>query len=224
MCVELTWVGGEGWGSNGGSSKGGGPNPEKVWPRRVEPRRVGGPKGGGPKISRFFFPVPPQNSFFSSLSGGLLVEFWWCLKRRGSEMCSFGVLGLSCAASRPPGFHMTTREPKRAHFSVPALRKTKTLNPPQGIGAFDLISRGAMSDGLRSVAGGDSVLPFVVQFYGNPSSCLWDDDDGETHEIRQGEGKEQGDPFAHVVCSRAAPSSVVSAISPPSTRETLGSR
>ena len=33
-----------------------------------------------------------------------------------------------------------------------------------GIGAFDLISRGAMLDGLRSVAGGDSVLPFVVQF------------------------------------------------------------
>ena len=30
------------------------------------------------------------------------------------------------------------------------------------IGAFDLISRGAMLDGLRSVAGGDSVLPFVV--------------------------------------------------------------
>ena len=54
-----------------------------------------------------------------------------------------------------------------------------------GIGAFDIISRGAMLDGLRSVAGGDSVLPFVVQFYGNPSSYLWDDDDGETHEIRQ---------------------------------------
>ena len=64
-----------------------------------------------------------------------------------------------------------------------------------GIGAFDLISRGAMLDGLRSVAGGDSVLPFVVQFCGNPSSHLWDDDDGETHEIRQGEGGEQGDPL-----------------------------
>ena len=70
-----------------------------------------------------------------------------------------------------------------------------------GIGAFDLISRGAMLDGLRSVAGGDSVLPFVVQFYGNPSSYLWDDDDGETHEIRQGEGGETGrSSNAHVVC------------------------
>ena len=58
----------------------------------------GPPFPGPPKISRFFFPLPPQNSFFSSLSGGLLVEFWWCLKRRGPEMCTFGVLGLSCAS------------------------------------------------------------------------------------------------------------------------------
>ena len=50
-----------------------------------------------------------------------------------------------------------------------------------------------MLDGLRSVAGCDSVLPFVVQFYGNPFSYLWDDDNGETHEIRQGGGGEQGD-------------------------------
>ena len=46
--------------------------------RPVGARRVGGPK------FRAFFPLPPQNSFFSSLSGGLLVEFWWCLKRRGA--------------------------------------------------------------------------------------------------------------------------------------------
>ena len=52
-----------------------------------------------------------------------------------------------------------------------------------------------MLDGLRSVAGGDSALPFVLQFYGNPSSYLWDDDQGETHEIMQGEGGEQGDPL-----------------------------
>ena len=37
---------------------------------------------------------------------------------------------------------------------------------------FDLVSRGAMLDGLRSVAGVDSALPFVLQFYGNPSSNL----------------------------------------------------
>ena len=48
--------------------------------------------------------------------------------------------------------------------------------------------------------GGDSVLPFVVQFHGNPSSYLWDDD-GETHEIRQGEGGEQGDPLMPMLYS-----------------------
>ena len=55
----------------------------------MEGRRVGGPK------FRAFFTVPPQNSFFPSLSGGLLVEFCWCLKRRGAQMCTFGVLSVS---------------------------------------------------------------------------------------------------------------------------------
>ena len=51
------------------------------------------------------FPSPAPFSLFLSFSGGLLVEFWWCLK--------------------PPGFHMTTREPKRAHLRVPVFTKTK---------------------------------------------------------------------------------------------------
>ena len=41
--------------------------------------------------------------------------------------------------------------------------------------------------------GGGSVLPFVRQFHGSPSTCWWDDDEGVTHEIVQGEGGEQGD-------------------------------
>ena len=45
------------------------------------------------------FPSPASLHFRSfSLSGGLLVEFWWCLKHRGPEMCTFGVLRLSCEA------------------------------------------------------------------------------------------------------------------------------
>ena len=89
----------------------------------------GGPKGGGPKISRFFFPVPPQNSFFFSLSGGLLVAFWWCLKRRGPEMCTFGVLGLSCASPGGPvwwfrwGF---TRQPESPNVHISGFRPSKT--------------------------------------------------------------------------------------------------
>ena len=44
-----------------------------------EGSKGGAPKGGRPKITRFF-PLPPLHSSFL---GGLLVEFWWCLKRRG---------------------------------------------------------------------------------------------------------------------------------------------
>ena len=36
------------------------------------------PHLGPPKISLFFFPLPPQFSFFLLSLGGLLVEFWWC--------------------------------------------------------------------------------------------------------------------------------------------------
>ena len=63
-------------GQEGGGSKGGGPNPEKVGAGRVGAGRVGARRVGSPKFRVFFFPLPPQNSFFSSLSGGLLVEFW----------------------------------------------------------------------------------------------------------------------------------------------------
>ena len=62
-----------------------------------------------------------------------------------------------------------------------------------GIGAFDLVSREAMLRGLLSVEGGDTVLPFVRQFYGTPSTYLWQDDEGTVHDVQQGEGGEQGD-------------------------------
>ena len=58
-----------------------------------------------------------------------------------------------------------------------------------------------MLDGLRSVPGGNAVLLFVLQFYGSPSSYLWDDDEGETHESRVN-GGEQGDalmPFSYAL-------------------------
>ena len=41
--------------------------------------------------------------------------------------------------------------------------------------------------------GGDALLPFMSQFYGSPSTYLWEDDEGVVHEIPQGEGGEQGD-------------------------------
>ena len=81
------------------------------------PEVVGGPNGErgrrGPKISRFFLLSPTGNFIRCSLSGGFLVEFWWCLKRWDAQMCAFGVLWLLCEApaARPPGFHTTAREP-----------------------------------------------------------------------------------------------------------------
>ena len=54
-----------------------------------------------------------------------------------------------------------------------------------GIGAFDLISRGAMLQVLLDVS--PAVLQFVRQFQNNPSGNLWEDDEGVVHEIDQGE-------------------------------------
>ena len=119
----------------GGGKKGGGP--KGCWPRRVggpNLEKVGGPKGGGPKISRFFSLSRRKISFFSSLSGGLLVEFWWCLKRRGAQMCTFGVLGLSCASPGGPvwwGRRGFTRQPensKRAHLRVLVFKTPPKFN------------------------------------------------------------------------------------------------
>ena len=70
-----------------------------------------------------------------------------------------------------------------------------------GIGAFDLISRNAMLEGLMGIDGGDAVLPFVRQFYGHPSAHIWEDDMGNVHEIAQGEGGEQGDPLMPLLVS-----------------------
>ena len=64
-----------------------------------------------------------------------------------------------------------------------------------GLGAYDLISRNAMLEGLHGVEGGDQILPFVRCFYGSPSTFLWEDEMGVSQSIPQGEGGEQGDPL-----------------------------
>ena len=43
--------------------------------------------------------------------------------------------------------------------------------------------------------GGDSLLPFARQFYGSPSTFLWEDELGIVNHVQQGEGGEQGDPL-----------------------------
>ena len=76
-----------------------------------------------------------------------------------------------------------------------------TIVSVDGVGAFDLVSRTAMLSGLMDMEEGDRLLPFVRLFYSDPSTFLWDDEVGDTHEIRQGEGGEQGDALMPLLFS-----------------------
>ena len=58
-----------------------------------------------------------------------------------------------------------------------------------------------MLSGLMDMEEGDRLLPFVRLFYSDPSTFLWDDEVGDTHEIRQGEGGEQGDALMPLLFS-----------------------
>ena len=70
-----------------------------------------------------------------------------------------------------------------------------TVISVDGVSAFDLLSRGAMMQGLMRVDGGSEAVPFVTMFYGSPSEYLWEDSLGVVHTIPQGDGGEQGDPL-----------------------------
>ena len=50
-----------------------------------------------------------------------------------------------------------------------------------------------MLEALTRVPSGPEVLPFVRLYHGQPSQCMWEDDEGVVHRIRQREGGEQGD-------------------------------
>ena len=113
-------------------------------PRKVGAPKVGAPKGWGPEgweAQNFalFFPSLTGNFIHSSLSGGFLVEFWWCLKRRDAQMCAFGVLWLSCEApaARSGGATGVPHDNQRAQtctFERPGLQKhhqNSTRRPPE---------------------------------------------------------------------------------------------
>ena len=57
---------------------------------------------------RSFFPSPATIYILSSLSWGPFVEFWWCLKLRDPQMCSFGLSGCRVKPRRP---HQTGARP-----------------------------------------------------------------------------------------------------------------
>ena len=70
-----------------------------------------------------------------------------------------------------------------------------TILSVDGVGAYDFISRRAMFQGVADMPDGDQLIPFIRHFYEEPSTFLWEDEVGEVHKIRQGEGGEQGDPL-----------------------------
>ena len=102
-------------------------------------------------------------------------------------------------ATSPFQYALTTRLDANAWHTccttMTDLDEDATIVSIDGIGAYDLISRQSMLDGLVAMENGDKLLPFVRSFYGAPSTYLWEDEMGTTHEILQGEGGEQGDPL-----------------------------
>ena len=69
-----------------------------------------------------------------------------------------------------------------------------TLLSVDDVGAFDLISRKAMMEGLLDMPNGGKLLPFVRHFHGSPS-FLWEDEMVTVNFVPQGKGGEQGDPL-----------------------------
>ena len=100
-------------------------------------QKGGAQKGGGPegcpKFRAFFSPVPPQNSFFSFLSGGssrgILVVFEvpgrsnvhvWSSQAVVCEPRRSGLVG-------PPGFHTTVRESEASLLFAVGLVRMSTV-------------------------------------------------------------------------------------------------
>ena len=116
-----------------GARRGGGPNPEKVGPEGL------GPEGWGAQNFALFLLSPTGNFILSSLSGGFLVEFWWCLKRRDAQMCTFGLSGcrVRAPAARSGGAAGVPHDSPRAQtctFERPGLQKhhqNSTRRPPR---------------------------------------------------------------------------------------------
>ena len=96
------------------------------------------------------------------------------------------------AATAPFQYALSTRAGCEC-VAMSDLNPNATITSIDGVSAYDSISRRAMLE--EKVPGGREVLPFVLMFYGSPSSYFWEDEGGVTHSIAQGEGGEQGDPL-----------------------------
>lgn len=102
-------------------------------------------------------------------------------------------------ATMPHQFALATRAGSEALART--IRAATEMDPMltvlsvDGVGAYDLISRHALLTGLRSHPDLQPLLPYVRQFYGQPSEYVWYDGAGQAQLVRQAEGGEQGDPL-----------------------------
>ena len=93
---------------------------------------MGGRRVWGPNF-RAFFPSPTTNFLPFFLSWGSSREILVVFEAPGPEMCTFGVLGLSCASPGGPvwwgrrGFTRQSESPKRAHLRVQAFKNTTKI-------------------------------------------------------------------------------------------------
>ena len=141
-------VGPEMWGPEGW-----GPNPEKGWRQEGwgQEEWARSPEGWGAQNFALFFPSPASifilffslwgssRVFFSlqvssrvflPLSGGLLVEFWWCFGRSGLQMCLFSPSG--CPVEAPTACRPALQTPPKFHEKTPRERKRAKMGAGDG--------------------------------------------------------------------------------------------
>ena len=84
----------------------------------------------GPHPSAPSLPTPsPQFSFFLPSLGSLLVVFWWCLKRKDPQMCTFGLSGCRVKPRQLWGRRGFTRQAESPNVHISRPRASKT--PPK---------------------------------------------------------------------------------------------
>ena len=84
-----------------------------------------------------------------------------------------------------------------------------TVTSIDGVGAYDHVYRSAVLSKLLEVPKFRGLLPFARFAYAEPTSYVWEDEDGCRHHIRQGEGREQGDPLMPLLLSLGVHNSLV---------------
>ena len=109
-------------------------------------KKSGAQKGGGPRF-RAFFPPPAIIFILLSLSWGPSVEFWWYLKRRGPEMCTFG-------------FFFSNNELPQANLSFLSTSCTEGASAP-----VPGVKRLSNKDKARDLAAAQARMPLQRRMY-----------------------------------------------------------